>query len=315
MHETRVKRARKGSRANVMAKKKRRRSKPKKEHQVDEYFDDEENQPLAKGTEIIDDYVLRLLRYLNIRIKRNLFKDYGYQCADCEWTTRKIGINGRNAARAHSKKHKNEQRALNHMRTQVWIGVRLLVAILLASVWSFIKPAIPDIPTGWLTPSTLTGPVLLGLSIISAYSVFEFQSRYSHDLNKQWRAGYYLSLSLGALVLIAEALLVLGVFPVDVPAPWLLSGVLPVVALVYTRSDLGEAKLRNSRRERRSTKYFRRYIARTADGDVEYDDLQLKIEGMIRLKSFVPNYSMAWQWKALQAMGVRVPKLKKKTNK
>jgi hypothetical protein len=298
-----------------MAKKKRRRSKPKQQHQGDEYFDDEENQPLAKGTYVIDDYVLRLLQYLNIRIKRSLFKDYGYQCSECEWATRKMGINGRNAIRAHSKKHKNEQRALNHMRTQVWLGASLLLAILLTSVWSFVKPEIPDIPTGWLTTSALTGPVLLGLSLISAYSVFEFQSRYSHDLNKQWRAGYYLSLGLGALVLIAEALLVSGVFSIDVPAPWLLSGVLPVVALAVTRSDLGKAKLRNSRRDRRSVKYFRRFIARTADGDVEYDDIQLKIEGMIRLKSFVPNYSKAWQWKALNAMGVRVPKLKKKTNK
>ena len=298
-----------------MAKNKRRRSKPKKQHQEDEYFDDEENQPLAKGTAIIDDYVLRLLRYLNIRIKRNLFKDYGYQCAQCEWVTSKSGINGRNAARAHSKKHKNEQRARNHMRIQFRFGVGLLLAILLMSAWSFAQPVIHDIPTGWLTTSTLTGLALLGTSLISAYFLVDFQSLYSHEPTKQRSDGYLAALTLGALVLIVEALFASGATPLGVPAAWLLSGVLPVAALAYTRSELGQAKLRNSRRERHSPKYIRRYIARTADGDAEHDDLHVNIQGMIRLKSFVPNYSKVWQRKALQTLGLRVPKRKKKTNK
>jgi cation transport ATPase len=298
-----------------MAKKKRRRSKSKNKHQDEGYFDAEENQALAKGTSVIDDHVLRLIRHLNLRIKRSLFKDYGYQCTKCEWATKKTGINGRNAVRAHSKKHKNEQRALNHLRTQLWVGFGLLLAILLTSVWSLIAPAVPDIPTSWATTSTLIGMVLATTSFFSAYLLVNFQSLYSHDLRKHWSHGYLLALTAGVLVLIAEALLVSGPIPADVATPWLLSGALPVAALAYTRTGFGKAKLRASRRERRSTNYVRRYIARTSDGDAEYDVLSVKVKHLIRLKRFVPNYSKPWQWKALNAIDVKVPKRKVPTKK
>jgi hypothetical protein len=296
----------------MMEKKKRRRRKPEKRQQVDNLSGGGSNQTLAKGTVIIDDFVLRLLRYLNIRIKRSLFKEFGYQCAKCEWATRKNGINGRNAVRAHSKKHKNEQRALSHLRVQYTLGVGLLLAVLLTSAWSFAKPVVPSIATSWLTSSTLIGSVLLGTSTISGYFMFGFQKIYSYHLDQRWRTGYLLSLSLGALVLIAEALLASDVTPISVPTPWLLSGAIPVVALAYTRSAVGNAKLRSSRRGRPSTKYVRRYIARTADGDEEYDDIQLKISGVIHRGGFTPNYGKRWQRNALRAMGMRVERLDNK---
>ena len=292
-----------------MEKKKRRRKKSKKRQQVDNYFDGGSNHTVAKGTVIIDDYVLRLLRHLNIRIRRSLFKEFGYRCAKCEWATRKNGINGRNAVRAHSKKHKNEQRALSHLRLLYGLGVILLLAILLTSAWSFVKPVIPDITTSWITPSMLTGSALLGISAISGFFMFGFQQLYSHELDQKWRGAYILALSIGALVLIAEALLVSGVVRISIPTPWLLSGAIPVVALAYTRGAIGKAKLRSSRRERRSTKYVRRYIARTADGDEEYDDLQLKISGMNRRTGPGRYYTKLWQRKGLQAMGFRVESL------
>ena len=201
------------------------------------------------------------------------------------------------------------------MRVQLGLGLSLLLVTLLRSAWSLVGPVMPDIPTAWLTTSTLTGLALLGTSFISAYSLISFQGLYSHELKKQWSHGYYLALTTGTFVLIAEALLVSGPIPIDIAPPWLISGLLPLAALAYTRTEFGKAKLRESRRERRSTKYVRRYIARTADGDDEYDDLHVNIQGMIRLKSFIPNYSRAWQRKALKAMGLKVPKRKTPTDK
>jgi len=309
----RVKRVRvKAESRSVMAKKKRRRNKSKNQHQDHENFDEEENQPLPKGTGIINDYVLRLLQHLRIRIKRTRFKDYGYQCAECDWVTKKIGLNGRNAVRAHLKKHKNERRAQNHLRLCAWAGAILLLLIVLMAAWSFISPEIPDIPPRWLTSSTWVGVGLLGSSVISSLALGVFQGAYSADPIRVWRFAYVSAVVLGGVVLAVEVLLVSGLIPIQVPIPWLFSGVLPVWMLVATRGDIGRAKLRLSRRDRCSARYVRRFIAKTADGDEEFDEMQLKILWMIRSKQYAPKYTILWQRKALQTMGVKVPKRKHK---
>jgi hypothetical protein len=295
-----------------MAKKNRRRGKKKKQNIDEQYFDDEENIPLAKGEDIISDHVLHLLKILNIPIKRKLFKPFGFECVECEWITNKNNVPGRNAMRAHQKKHKNERRAQNHMLLLVWGGVILVFVIIVVAVTTRIEHIPVRISTLWLTPSTITGLVLAGASVLIAMVLIAFTQLHNLGQARIWRVGYFTAIGLGGLLLVVEALLASGLTEVDVAVPWLVSGLLPVVALAVARTEFANTKLLRSRRELKSPRYIRRYKAITADGDMEYMELQAEIGSVIRKRGLERKSFRPSQQKVLREMDVTLYKLRPK---
>jgi hypothetical protein len=289
-----------------MAKKNRRRSKKKKQHEDEPFYGDEEIAPLAKGQDIITDHVFPLLKFFRIPINRSLFKPFGFECVECEWITIKNGVPGRNAMRAHMKRHLNERRARDNLRLYVWGGVLFLLVILVVSLVPFVDRVPIHISTHWLTPSTLTGLALTGASTLSGCGLLVFARLHELGRSKLWRRGYSASITLGILVLVAEATLASGITGIEVTVPWLLSGLLPIIGLALTRTDVGKTKLLRSRREERAPKYIRRYKAITAVGDMEYKVLQSKIDWLIRKKRIQPRSFKKWQLKGLRTMGVKL---------
>ena len=99
-------------------------------------------------------------------VDRGLYKSTGGRCRKCGWTTSKKGYNGRQAMRAHLKKHKRERRAW-----QVPLVRQLLVVtvILGLAITGWVGVTLPvDLPfsTPVVTfPATITTWATLGTGI------------------------------------------------------------------------------------------------------------------------------------------------------
>jgi hypothetical protein len=76
----------------------------------------------------------------------------------------------------------------------------------------------------------------------------------------------------------------------------------------HDQREFTKTKLLRSRRELRSPRYIRRYKAITADGDMEYMELQIQIEGLMRKKRIQPRSFKKWHLRALQTMEVKLYK-------
>ena len=61
---------------------------------------------------------------------KNLYKPSGYACQECKFISNKKGFAGRQALRAHLKKHKNERRA--------WQGPFIRQVLVVAIILGFV---------------------------------------------------------------------------------------------------------------------------------------------------------------------------------
>ena len=286
-----------------MMAKKRRRKKKNRQHDGD-FYDDAENAPLPKGEDIVDDFVFRLLKWLGIRIQRKLFRECGFECIECGWQTQKVGIRGRNAVRGHLKIHLNDKRAENHLRVYVWGGLILVFVIMILSVVRGLSLDLSRFTSAWFIWSAIAGPALAGTSILAAAGLIAFEQLYGRNTRRRWEVGYFVSLGLGVTVLLTEAVLASGVGRIHVTLPWLFSGLLPICALAVIRADFAIARLRQSRRGFPPRNYISRYRAITADGDVEFMEVQTQVEEKIREGLFNTNRPEAWQKRALLTLQV-----------
>ena len=286
----------------MMAKKRRR--KKKNRQQDGDFYDDAGNAPISKGEDIVDDFVFRLLKWLGIRIQRKLFRECGFECIECGWQTQKVGIRGRNAVRGHLKIHVNDKRAKNHLRVYVWGGLLLVLVVAILSVVSELNLDLSGFPSVGFSLSAVAGPALAGTSILDATGLIAFEQLYVKNTRRRWRIGYFVSLGLGVIVLLAEAVVASGVGRIDVALPWFFSGLLPICALAVTRADFAVARLRQSRRGFPPRSYFGRYRAITADGDVEFMEVQTQVEEKIRKGLFDTNRLEDWQKRALLTLQV-----------
>ena len=95
--------------------------------------------------------------------EKGLYKPGGYQCWDCEFTSKKKGFSGRQALRAHLKRHKNERRA---WQRPLLIQVPLVLILLGAAIvgWLGVKLPFPlPFDTPVLTvPADITRWAVLG---------------------------------------------------------------------------------------------------------------------------------------------------------
>ena len=251
-----------------MAKKRRRRKKSKKPDDGF-YVDGEESPQLAKGEEFLDDNVFRLAKLLGIRVKRALFKDAGYVCNTDQWVTNKVGANGRNAMRAHLKKHVNERRAEQEF-----------------------------------TWSDAAGPILVVASLLAAFGLLRFEILYGKNPTKQKKTGYFISLILASAVITSEVVLVSGLIDINIDWLWYLSGLIPIGALALTRSEFAFTSLHRSRRMIRSQKYVRLFRAITEHGDDEFMKIQDEIRQKIRNNEFSLKNLKPWQTRALNRLRI-----------
>ena len=283
---------------------KKRRRKKKNRQQDGDFYDDAGNAPISKGEDIVDDFVFRLLKWLGIRIQRKLFRECGFECIECGWQTQKVGIRGRNAVRGHLKIHSNDRRAENHLRVYVWGGLLLVLIVAILSVVSELSLDLSRFTSAWFSWSAIAGPALAGTSILAAAGLIAFEQLYVRNTRRRWRIGYFVSLGLGVIVLLGEAVVASGVGRIHVDLPWLFSGLLPICALAVTRADFAVARLRRSRRGFPPKSYFRRYRAITADGDVEFMEVQTQVEEKIREGHFNTNRLEDWQKRALLTLKI-----------
>ena len=190
---------------------KKRRRKKKKRSAVDgEFFGGEEDRPPAKGMDFIDEHVIRLARSFGLRITRSLFKDAGFRCTTCMWTTSKTGTNGRNAMRAHLKKHLNTRRALNRLRPYVYLGLLLVLSALVLSFRSDL-----DIGAAWslvegVDWAVMAGPSLLAFSIAAVAGLGTFEYLFRKRPTKRWWLGFRVSVVCALAVLASEVVLASG---------------------------------------------------------------------------------------------------------
>ena len=281
-----------------MAKKRKRRKKNKKTADSS-FIDEEENPPLARGEEIIDDDVFRLARSLHIRVNRTQFKEAGYICNTCQWPTKKVGVNGRNAMRAHLKKHVNERRARNHLLIYVWVGVMLVLGVLIFSADSRFDLGLSKILYQDLTWSDAAGPVLAGGSFLVASGFLGFEILYRKSPTKQRKTGYFVSVILTSAVLASEVVLAFDLAGIQINWFWFLSGFMPIASLAATRSEIAFTTLRRSRRQIRPQNYVRRYRAITEIGDDEVIELKHEIQKKFRNKELRLKKLKPWQKRAL----------------
>ena len=278
---------------------KRRRSKKNKRPDDGFYLDDEGNEPLPKGEDFIDDNVFRLAKSLGVRVKRALFKDAGFACSKCGWQTTKLGLRGRNAMRAHLKRHVRDRRAKNHLRVYVWAALMLMFTVLVASIGLTLNPELVKTVIDRLDWSAAAGPILFGASLVAAFGLIGFEILYRKDPTKTWRVGYFISLVFTFAELASEAMMAFGVVGTHVAWPWYLSGLLPIIALSATRADFARTTLRHSRRELQPQSYFRRYRSITGEGDSEIMEIQTQIQSWKKEKQININDLKPWQIQAL----------------
>ena len=284
---------------------KKRRGKKKKRSEVDgEVGDGEANSTLAKGTDFIDEHVIRLARSLGLRITRSLFKDAGFRCITCMWTTAKTGTNGRNAMRAHLKKHLNTKRALNRLKYYVYLGLLLVLTALSLSFRSDLdvgaaQSLVHD--TDW---AVMAGPTLPAFSIAAATGLIAFEYLFRKRPTKRWWLGFRVSFGLTLAALASEVVLASGAAQVHVDWPWLLSGLLPLYVLAGTLTDFALTTLRVSRRQLKPRSYITRFKSITADGDEQIFDIQYEIRLMIKKGQFDIQKIQRWQKQALIALGI-----------
>ena len=284
---------------------KKRRRKKKKGSAVDgEFFGGEEDRPPAKGMDFIDEHVIRLARSFGLRITRSLFKDAGFRCTTCMWTTSITGTNGRNAMRAHLKKHLNTRRALNRLRPYVYLGLLLVLSSLVLSFRSDL-----DIGAAWslvegVDWAVMAGPSLLAFSIAAVTGLGTFEYLFRKRPTKRWWLGFRVSVVCALAVLASEVVLASGAAQVHVDWPWLLSGLLPTLALLGTLPDFGLTTLRVSRRQLKPRSYIRRFKSITAEGDEQIFDIQNEIKRMISKGEFDVRKLKKWREQALITLGV-----------
>ena len=286
-----------------MAKKRRRRKKSKKPDDGF-YVDGEESPQLAKGEEFLDDNVFRLAKLLGIRVKRALFKDAGYVCNTDQWVTNKVGANGRNAMRAHLKKHVNERRAENHLRIFFWAGVLLVLCVLILSADSKFDLRLSRFFQQEFTWSDAAGPILVVASLLAAFGLLRFEILYGKNPTKQKKTGYFISLILASAVITSEVVLVSGLIDINIDWLWYLSGLIPIGALALTRSEFAFTSLHRSRRMIRSQKYVRLFRAITEHGDDEFMKIQDEIRQKIRNNEFSLKNLKPWQTRALNRLRI-----------
>ena len=284
--------------------KKRRRTKKKRSESDEEFFGDEANRPLAKGQDFIDEHVIRIARSLGLRIKGSLFKDAGFRCTTCMWTTSKTGTNGRNAMRAHLKKHLNTRRARNRLKRYVYLGLLLVLSALALSFRSDL-----DIGVAWslvegVDWAVMAGPSLLAFSIAAVAGLGTFEYLFRKRPTKRWWLGFRVSVVCALAVLASEVVLASGAAQVHVDWPWLLSGLLPTLALLGTLPDFGLTALRVSRRQLKPRSYIRRFKSITAVGDEQIYDVQWEISLRISKGEFDVRKLKKWQAQALITLGI-----------
>ena len=109
--------------------------------------------------------------------EKNLYKLGGYQCWDCGFTSKKKGFSGRQALRAHLKKHKRERRAWQRPLLLQMAVVLVLMGAAIAG-WLGVKlPFVLPFDTPVLTaPADITRWAVLGCTtgmiVISAVVLF-----------------------------------------------------------------------------------------------------------------------------------------------
>ena len=284
--------------------KKRRRGNNRKSETGGELLK-EENAPLARGTDFVDEYVFKFLKLLGIRIPRTLFTDGGFRCIRCGFRTKKLGTSGRNSMRAHGKRHLREVRAGRHLRRLVWSGLLLGVMTLVYVLYMSFGARVVESWAYELTWSDLMGPVLVGTSITTSAAAVTTANLYRSRYKKHWRIAFYTTIVPAFAILLAHMAVVTGIVHSEVAWPWLLGGILPIGALTLTRKEVGLTALDISRRAIKPRKYIRMWRSKTADGDSLLVDIYLEITMMIRTGQLQTQNLEDWQRQALATLEIR----------
>lgn len=287
-----------------MAKKRRRRKKNRGQHDEGQFFDDEENATPARGQDYICEDGFKFLKLLGIRIRRSLFKPGGFRCTYCGFRTKKLATAGRNAMRAHHKKHLHDARAGRRLRLAVWLGVLLVMGATTYAIDSTFGIVIVESWGNDLSWDEHVGPALAGISIAISAVILAFAFLYTRKRRKRWQIAFNVSFALAFANILAQVAVVVDVVRLEVAWPWYLSGLLPLGALGLTRKKVGLTALNVSRRDVKPRHYIKMFKSITADGDMRIIEIQLEIEQMIREGRLDTSKLPRWQRLALVTLEI-----------
>ena len=209
---------------------------------------DSERQEPKRGEELVDKIVLRS-GYLH-GVRPSEFQEAGYACPGCDFRTLKRGDAGKQAMRAHSKRHVRDRRA----RRRQGYGLLVLLAVALAVAFA---PAIAGFALldgidtgsvmGW-SRVDIGGIALLVLSLLLVAALLISASQMLKTGRRGWSRKYSASLWATAFLVLAAAVSRWTVIE-TIHWPWLFSVLLPWSAALLTGSEVGMARLQVRRRE------------------------------------------------------------------
>ena len=212
-------------------------------------YDDDESKP-ERGSEILDEPMINSGSIPGIT--KADFVDAGFSCPTCNWTSKKKGLSGTQAIRAHSKRHVNDRRSISnsHLLHIAVLSIGLLLgaipkfapASLLSDWQSFYQPYIP-IPVG-----TFVG-TMAAISLILALTILIISGEYVETGRRWWFHAYRLVERIWITYFIFVGALMWTDIGQAVETYWMIPALMPWSASVLVRVGVAKTRVNVSRRE------------------------------------------------------------------
>ena len=241
-----------------------------------ETFEEEEESRPDRGKEILDEAMVDAGGIPGVT--KADFVEAGFSCTECVWTTRKKGINGVQALRAHSKRHVRDRRATrnSHALHAIVFAIGLLIGVSpdlvlesLSTTWLSFYPLQIPISIDTFGKSIATVSVTLTMTILFV------SSRYVTTGRRKWSGRYKWAEALWVIFFIFVAAMMWTDVGRNIELYWMISALLPWIASVLVRVSVVKTRITVVRREfnpRRGIKLLRAKEYRT----------DLKINRLIR---------------------------------
>lgn len=284
--------------------KKRRKKKKNRSTTGDHSNGYHESGPLPRGEDYIDTDIIRLCRELGIPVSRSLFKDGGFRCTICGFTTRKLGTPGRNSLRAHIKRHIHEFRAGRRFIALAWIGIALTLAVSATFLYLTLDLPSPVSVIAITDASLLAGISITTISVATGLLMIWSAALYASRYRVLWRRVFIASVLITFMLLATSTGMAFYPSDVEVEWYWLVSPIIPIGLLLLVGKSVGMTTLLVSRREVKPRLYIKMLKSISASGDEAVDEIYLEIMWMIRKKKIILSDLEQWQRQALITLGI-----------
>jgi hypothetical protein len=264
---------------------------------------------LAKGTRFIDQDLIHLCRRLGIRIRMSLFGPGGFRCVRCGYATSKRGTAGRNTLRGHHKGHLHEDDAGTVMLRSILLITGVLVAAIL---WRFFGDVFGSgvmRPLLNSEPSTLVGVGYAVASILTLLWVITSTNMLLGRYSRTKRWVFLSSLATTIFLALTGCIAVSGFVDIGTNPLWFISGLLPLLTTALAARPAGLKRLQYRRRKLPPANYIPRFKALTEVGDDVVDDVEFRINQLVRTKKLTVDMLNRREKLALIALGIKMPGL------